>query len=87
MVDRYPVYKSQLGISSLPSVDFTQLKEQSKNFSNVADAMAKMSNYFFKEAGDVAAIEGAEYGAAQPVTKEQLEMAASSGIEPDVSNN
>ena len=84
MVDRYPVYKSQLGISSLPSVDFTQLKEQSKNYSNVADAMAKMSNYFFKEAGDAAAIEGAEYGASQPVTKEQLEMAASSGIEPDV---
>ena len=84
MVDRYPVYKSQLGISSLPSVDFTQLKEQSKNFSNVADAMAKMSNYFFKEAGDAAAIEGAEWGASQPVTKEQLEAAASSGIEPDV---
>jgi len=84
MVERYPVYKSQLGISSLPSVDFTQLKEQSKNYSNVADAMAKMSNYFFKEAGEAAAIEGAEYGASQPVTKEQLEMAASSGIEPDV---
>tara|TARA_S200002703_G_scaffold21295_1_gene17865 strand:+ start:2088 stop:3911 length:1824 start_codon:yes stop_codon:yes gene_type:complete len=84
MVERYPVYKSQLGISSLPSVDYTQLKEQSKNFSNVADAMAKMSNYFFKEAGDAAAIEGAEYGASQAVTKEQLEMAASTGIEPDV---
>ena len=81
MVERYPVYKSQVGIASLPSVDFTQLKEQSANYSSTAAAMSKMSSYFFKEAGDAAEIEGAEWGAANPVTKEQLEAANASGVE------
>ena len=81
MVERYPVYKPQVGIASLPSVDFTQLKEQAANYSSTADAMSKMSSYFFKEAGDAAEIEGAEWGAANPVTKEQLEAANASGVE------
>ena len=84
MVDRYPVYKPQVGISSLPSVDYTQLKEQAKNYSNVANAMSKMSSYFFKEAGESAAIEGAEWGAANPVTKEQLEAAEKEGTELEI---
>ena len=81
MVERYPVYKPKVGIASLPSVDFTQLKEEAKNYSSLANAMSKMSSFFAKEAGDAAAIEGAEYGAANPVTKDQLEAANASGVE------
>ena len=84
MVERYPVYKSQVGIASLPSVDFTQLKEEAKNYSSLANAMSKMSSFFAKEAGDAAAIEGAEYGAANPVTKEQIEAANVSGVELEI---
>ena len=49
MVERYPVYKSQVGIASLPSVDFTQLKEEAKNYSSLANAMSKMSSFFLKK--------------------------------------
>jgi len=84
MVERYPVYKPKVGIASLPSVDFTQLKEEAKNYSSLANAMSKMSSFFAKEAGDAAAIEGAEYGAANPVTKEQIEAANVSGVELEI---
>lgn len=84
MAERYPTYKRQIGVSSLPSVDYTQLKEQAKGYSNVADAMSKMSNYFFKQAGELAETEGKQWGAANPITLTQLETMNTTGEVPDV---
>ena len=84
MAERYPVYTSQVGISSLPGIDYVQLKDAAKDYSNVADAMSKMSTYFFKQAGEFAEAEGEDWGAANPVTKDQLEASRKSGIVPEV---
>ena len=60
----------------VPQVDFAASKVEAQGFANLARSLDSMTNYFLREAEQKAQIEGAEYGALNAPTRQQLRDAA-----------
>lgn len=74
---RLPRYRPLgIGVSSLPSVNFAQTgMAQARVANTIASSLDRMSSFAFREAEVQAKLEGAEYGAANAPTAQQLEDA------------
>ena len=65
----------------VPQTDFVGSRVQAQAFSEMSSSLDRMSNYLFKIAEQRAKIEGAEYGAENAPTKQQIEDAYNAGEE------
>ena len=63
----------------IPQVDFTASKVQAQTMASMAQSLDRMSNFFFKVAEGRAKIEGAEFGAENAPTKDQIQASIDSG--------
>ena len=74
---RLPRYRPLgIGVASLPSVNFAQTGQAQARVANtIASNLDRMSSFAFREAEVQAKLEGAEYGAANAPTAQQLEDA------------
>ena len=77
---RLPRYRPLgIGVASLPSVNFAQTgMAQARVANTIASSLDRMSSFAFREAEVQAKPEGAEYGAANAPTAQQLEDATTS---------
>tara|TARA_R100001510_G_C7655246_1_gene214318 strand:- start:1303 stop:2982 length:1680 start_codon:yes stop_codon:yes gene_type:complete len=77
MAERIPRYRP-LGvrIASIPRVDFTvAANARSKVYGEMANTIDKITNFVIQQSEAIAAIEGAEYGAENAPTPEQIKQA------------
>ena len=74
-------YEQQLQRLNLPNVDFAAEKEIARGYQQISGKLDQMSNFFMRQAEGMAKIEGAEYGAENAPTKQQIEDAKSTGVE------
>ena len=65
----------------MPNVDFAAEKEIARGYQQISNKLDQMSNFFMRQAEGMAKIEGAEYGAENAPTKQQIEDAKSTGVE------
>ena len=65
----------------IPQVRFVAQEAEARAKSGIAQSLQRMSNYFLQQAEQKAQIEGAEYGAAQAPTEQQIQDAAQRGEE------
>lgn len=77
-------YEQQFKGLDIPNVDFAAEREISKGYAQMSAKLDQMSNFFMKQAEGMAKIEGAEYGAANAPTKQQIEDAKAKGEEVEV---
>ena len=68
-------------ITRIPRVDFTDQRVQAQGLSQLASSLDRLSSFFLNQAADKAKIEGAEYGAANAPTPQQINEAYASGEE------
>ena len=88
MAERYKRYESKGLALKMPTVDFTFEKNRSNNLSNLSSNLDRMAQTFYSNAVQTAKIEGAEYGALNAPTEQQLLDASESNTELDfVGNN
>lgn len=74
-------YEQQLQRLNMPNVDFAAEKEIARGYQQISNKLDQMSNFFMRQAEGMAKIEGAEYGAENAPTKQQIEDAKSTGVE------
>ena len=79
MADRYQRYTSKGLALRMPTIDFTFAQTRANNLGNLSNNINKMSEMFFNRAVETAKIEGAEYGALNAPTNQQLIDANKSG--------
>jgi len=77
-------YEQQLQRLNLPNVDFAAEKEIARGYGAISNKLDQMSNFFMRQAEGMAKIEGAEFGAENAPTAEQLEAARSTGKEVEL---
>ena len=87
MADRYQRYESKGLALKMPTVDFTFEKNRSNNLSNLSSNLDRMAQTFYSNAVQTAKIEGAEYGALNAPTEQQLLDASESNTELDFVGN
>ena len=68
-------------ITRIPRVDFTDQRVQAQGLSQLSSSLQRMSSFFLQQSADRARIEGAEYGAANAPTPQQINEAYESGQE------
>jgi len=83
MAERYKRYESKGLALKMPTVDFTFEKNRSNNLSNLSSNLDRMAQTFYSNAVQTAKIEGAEYGALNAPTEQQLLDASESNTELD----
>jgi len=74
-------YEQTLQRLNMPNVDFAAEKEIARGYSQISAKLDQMSSFFMKQAEGQAKIEGAEYGAENAPTPDQIKDAFSSGKE------
>ena len=74
-------YEQTLQRLNMPNVDFAAEKEIARGYNQISAKLDQMSSFFMKQAEGQAKIEGAEYGAENAPTPEQIKDAFSSGKE------
>ena len=74
-------YDQQLQRLNMPNVDFAAEKEIARGYQQISNKLDQMSNFFMRQAEGMAKIEGAEYGAENAPTKQQIEDAKATGVE------
>ena len=74
-------YEQTLQRLNMPNVDFAAEKEIARGYNQISAKLDQMSSFFMKQAEGMAKIEGAEYGAENAPTPQQIEDAKSSGKE------
>ena len=79
MAEELQRYNSQGVGLRVPKVDFTASKVQAQTMASLSQSLDRMSSYFFRVAEGQAKIQGAEYGAENAPTKEQIEASIESG--------
>ena len=79
MAEELQRYNSQGVQIRVPKVDFTASKVQAQTMASLSQSLDRMSNYFFRVAEGQAKIQGAEYGAENAPTKEQIKASIESG--------
>ena len=77
MAERIQTYRRQLRGLSIPEMDTSALREQTRYYQNLSEQLNRMSSFFFKLAEGQAKIEGAEYGPANAPDAKQLSDAFS----------
>ena len=85
MVERLPRYRP-LGVSLAPAprIDYAGAgAAEARGYQQMSQALDRISDYAFKEAGKRAEREGAQYDFENPITKEQIEAAMESGMDID----
>ena len=83
MAERYQRYKTKGLALRMPTVDFSFEQTRSNNLANLGNNLDRMSQMFYKNAVQTAKIEGAEYGALNAPTEQQLIDASESNTELD----
>lgn len=73
--------KSQNFTTRVPRVDFTAQQVQARGLSELSANLDRLSNFFLQQAEQKAKIEGAEYGALNAPTRQQLEDARNDGTD------
>ena len=68
-------------ITRIPRVDFTDQRVQEQGLSQLSSSLQRMSSFFLQQSADKAKIEGAEYGAANAPTPQQINEAYKKGQE------
>ena len=71
----------------VPQVEFAASKVEAQGFANLARSLDSMTNYFLREAEQKAQIEGAEYGALNAPTEQQIKDAYDRGEEIEIPGN
>lgn len=71
----------------VPQVEFAASKVEAQGFANLARSLDSMTNYFLREAEQKAQIEGAEYGALNAPTEQQIRDAYDRGEEIEIPGN
>ena len=71
--------KSRLTPLRVPRVNFVGAEAQTRGFSNIAQSLARMSDFLGQQAQRAAVVEGAEYGARNAPTQKQIQEAAADG--------
>lgn len=72
-------YEQQLTGLKIPDVEFAAEKQAARNYSKISGDLDRMSQFFMSQAGEMAKIEGAEYGAANAPTEQQIKDAYKEG--------
>lgn len=72
-------YEQQLTGLKIPDVEFAAEKQAARNYSKISSDLDRMSQFFMSQAGEMAKIEGAEYGAANAPTEQQIKDAYRDG--------
>ena len=78
---RYLGIQRQVGTSGYRGPSGIGMREAQRTSQMLTSALNDMSSYFFKEAGEKAQIEGAEYGAEYPITVGQIKESALLGTD------
>ena len=68
-------YEQTLQRLNMPNVDFAAEKEIARGYNQISAKLDQMSSFFMKQAEGQAKIEGAEYGAENAPTPQQIEDA------------
>ena len=79
MAEELQRYNSQGVGLRVPKVDFTASKVQAQSLASLSQSLDRMSSYFFRVAEGQAKIQGAEYGAENAPTREQIKESIESG--------
>ena len=74
-------YEQTLQRLNMPNVDFAAEKEIARGYAQISGKLDQMSNFFMKQSEGMAKIEGAEVGAENAPTPEQIIAAKDSGVE------
>ena len=78
---RYTGIQTQVGTRSYQGPSGIGMREAQRTSQMLTSALDGMSNYFFKKAGQQAEIAGAEYGAENPITVEQINESSLNGTD------
>lgn len=81
MAERFPRYEQQLTGLTIPDVDFAAEREIVKGYDAMSKNLDRMSQFFMSQAETMAKLEGAEYGAANAPTEQQIVDAYNDGEE------
>jgi hypothetical protein len=82
-LQRYtPVGLGLASLPGLPTVEPIALQERIRETQGLQSSLDRISQFAFKEAGEEAKRQGLQYGAENPVTKEQIEVALGTGKKP-----
>ena len=84
MAERFPRYEQQLGQLNIPDVDFAAEREIAKGYNQIGQQLDRMSSFFMQQAETQFKLEGAEYGAANAPTEQQIIDAYNDGEEIDL---
>jgi len=76
---RYLGIQRQIGTSGYRGPSGVGIQQAQRTSQMLVSALNDMSSYFMKKAGTQAEIEGAEYGAKNPITEEQLRASIAGG--------
>lgn len=79
MAERFVRYEQQLGRLNIPDVDFAAEKEIARGYNNISKQLDRMSSFFMQQAETQFKLEGAEYGASNAPTQQQIEEAYKDG--------
>jgi len=71
----------------VPQVEFAASKVEAQGFANLARSLDSMTNYFLRQAEQKAQIQGAEYGALNAPTEQQIRDAYDRGEEIEIPGN
>tara|TARA_R110001606_G_scaffold145547_2_gene285475 strand:+ start:49 stop:1908 length:1860 start_codon:yes stop_codon:yes gene_type:complete len=78
---RYLGIQRQVGTSGYRGPSGIGMREAQRTSQMLTSALNDMSSYFFKKAGEQAVVEGAEYGAENPITVGQIKESALLGTD------
>ena len=79
MAERFVRYEQQLGKLNIPDVDFAAEKEIARGYNKISGQLDRMSQFFMGQAETQFKLEGAEYGAANAPTEQQIQDAYKDG--------
>ena len=69
-------------VPGMPQLEFAAQREQARLAGGISEGLSRISQFAFKEAAAEAEIKGLQYGAENPVTKEQIDAAMQEGRSP-----
>jgi hypothetical protein len=82
-LQRYnPVGLGLASLPGLPTVEPIALQERIRETQGLSASLDRISQFAFKEAAEEAKRQGLQYGAENPVTKDQIEVALGTGKKP-----
>jgi hypothetical protein len=77
---RYPSLTERISLGNIQGPSNIGVRESARTLDVLTNSLNQMSNFFMKRAETEAEIEGAEYGAENPITINQLKESAVTGV-------